>query len=311
MPSRTEQHATHAQATERTTQGARRLQAAAGPETAAGPMPSELMAAMAMVQRACSKASRELAQLDPGTAQAIDLATSQIISDPCAALHVATHVGVAHNLLPALAGLSAELELTIHVKASKGLALGCHLIQLSLAQQAILAALPCAHQLPMPQSTSLQVREQVARALTHTLRLPFVSTADTVMPVNTTDHLVRLHGALKSAAMALNKVAQAMRDLTPAHQDVMQCDALTMVCRQVMDNDLALGMEAQASQPDGQTFKPLVAHRLLQSIRLLTDATTVFTEYFVRGISVSRDRISHGLASSLMLVTSNTMPQAV
>ncbi|MBC7702232.1 hypothetical protein [Aquabacterium sp.] len=299
MPSRTEQHASHAaHVTEQPIQGARKMRAMTGQKKPMEVMPSELIAAMAMVKRACAKASRDMEQVNPAMAQAIDLATSQIISDPCAALHVAASVGVAHNLLPALASLSAELELSEHVA------------QLSLAHGAIMAALPCAHQLVMHQSTSMQVREQVAKALTDTLKLPFVSAADAVTPVNAMDNLVSLHGALKAAAVALNDIAQAMRDLPPAQHDAMQCDALAMVCRQVVGNDVALVTEADAGELDGHTFKPLVARKLLQSIRLLTDATTVFTEYFVRGVSVNRERISQGLASSLMLVTSNTL-QAV
>ncbi|MDO9004415.1 MAG: lyase family protein [Aquabacterium sp.] len=289
MPSRTEQHVTHA----------------------AERMPSELMAAMAMVQRACAKASRELEQVNPGMAQVIDLATAQIISDPCAALHVAASVGVAHNLLPALAGLSAELALTTHLKAPEGQALADHAAQLLMAQQAIMSALPCAHQLVMHQSTSRQVREQVATALTHTLRLPFISAADTVTSASAIDHLVGLHGALQLAATALNKIAEAMRNLHPDQQGATQCDALAMVCRQVMGNDIALVTKVDGGQLEGHPFKPLVARQLLQSIRLLTDATTVFTEYFVRGITVSRDRIAHGLASSLMLVTSKLTLETV
>lgn len=268
-------------------------------------MPSELTAAMAMVKRACAKASRDLERVNPGMARAIDSATSQIISEPCAALHVAASVGVAHNLLPALAGLSAELGLTANLRNQKN---GVELVaQLVMAHETIMSSLPCAHQLVMHQGTSRPVQEQVARALSLTLSLPFIGAANTITPVSAMDKLVGLHGALKSAAMALNNIAHAMRDWAPAQQDAMQCDALAMVCRQVMDNDVALATTAHADQLDGHTFDPRVAHKLLQSIRLLTDATTVFTEYFVRGITVNRDRISHGLASSLMLVTASAL----
>ena len=309
MPSTTAQHATHAADVEwHDHPGARKMWPVSEFTKPTENMPSELIAAMAMVKRACAKASRDLEQVNPGMAQAIELATSKIISDPCAALHVAASVGVAHNLLPALAGLRAELELTANLKnQKKGLEL---VAQLMLAHETITAALPCAHQLVMQRGTSRPVREQVAKALTLTLSLPFI-TADTLTPVSAMDKLVGLHGTLKLTAIALNNIAEAMRDRAPAQQDATQCDALAMVCRQVKDNDVALATGAHADQLDGHIFKPLVAHKLLQSIRLLTDATTVFTEYFVRGITVSRDRISHGLASSLMLVTANTTVQTV
>lgn len=310
MPSTTAQHATHAaDVAWHDHPGARKIWPVSEFTNPTENMPSELIAAMAMVKRACAKASHDLEQVNPGMAQAIDLATSKIISDPCAALHVAASVGVAHNLLPALAGLCAELELTTDLKdQKKGLAL---VAQLMLAHETIMAALPCAHQLVMQQGTSRPVREQVAKALTLTLSLPFIGAAETITPVSAMDKLVGLHGTLKLAAIALNNIAEAMRDLAPAQQDATQCDALAMVCRQVKDNDVALATGAHADQLDGHTFKPLVAHKLLQSIRLLTDATTVFTEYFVRGITVSRDRISHGLASSLMLVMVNNTVQTV
>ncbi|CAH0354744.1 hypothetical protein [Aquabacterium sp. CECT 9606] len=277
MPSRTEQHAMHTE-----------------------PMPSELIAAMAMVKRACAKASRDLAQTYPGTAQAIDMATSQITSDPRAGLHLAASVGVVQNLLPALVALSAELENSAQLQsASKSRKLSRHAAQLRSSHEAIMAALPCAHQLVMNQGTSPQVREQLAKALTCSLSLPFLGSADaTLTPEDALGKLAGLHRALTSAAMALSHVGETVRELAPARQDTMQCDALAMVCRQVTDNDQALGEQANAGQ---------LAHKLLQSIRLLTDATTVFTDYVVHGLTANRDRHALGLASSLMLATSNSL----
>ncbi|MDI1258318.1 hypothetical protein [Aquabacterium sp.] len=313
MPATTEQPATHAaEGTWQSHHGGGNMWPVAQFAKSKEGMPSELTAAMAMVKRACVKASRDLAQVSPGMAEAIDLATSNVISDPYTALQVAASVGVAHNLLPALVCLNTELELTAaskHPKTSQELV--HHVDQLMLAHQSILAALPREHQLVMHQGTSRPVREQVAKALTLTLRLPFTGTLNTLPIERDTDQLVSLHGTLTSAAMALNNIAQAMRNLASAQQDAMQCDALAMVCRQVTDNDACLATRAHDDEIDSHSFKPLLAHKLLQSIRLLTDATTVFTEYFVRGITVSSDPISHGLASSLMLVTSNNTIQAV
>lgn len=278
MPSRTEQHAMQTK-----------------------PMPSELIAAMAMVKRACAKAGHDLALAYPGTAQAIDLATLQITSDPCAGLHVAASMGVVQNLLPALVGLSAELEKSALLQsAAKSRELSRHAEQLRSSHEAITAALPCAHQLVMHRSTSPQVREQLAKALTRSLSLPFLDADDAALtPEDALGKLASLHGALASAAMALSQIGETMRTLAPSRQDTMQCDALAMVCRQVMDNDQALGERTDAGQ---------LAHKLLQSIRLLTDATTVFTDYMVQGLTANRgDRHALGLANSLMLATSNSL----
>lgn len=272
MPSRTEQNAMHAE-----------------------PMPSELIAAMAMVKRACAKASRDLVQASPGSAQAIDMATARISSDPCAALHVAASVGVAQNLLPALVALSTELQNQSHLMgAAKSRALWRHAAQLRSSHEAIMAALPCAHPLALQNGTSLQVREQLAEALSHSLSLPFLGASDTTFtPEATLGKLARLHGALTSAAMALGHLCETMREMAPARQDTMQCDALAMVCRQVTDNDLVLSEQSDARQ---------FAQKLLQSIRLLTDATAVFTDYVAHGPTAD-----HDLANSLMLATSHSL----
>lgn len=227
-------------------------------------MPSELIAAMAMVQRACHSGHDN----------------ETLISGP--ALHVAVSVGIVHNLLPALAGLSTELS-------ARTPTISQHVTQLTQAQDAIAAALPAA-----PHPLTL-LDEHVALALA----------SDKPTPPDT---WVGLHGALKITAMALMNISLDLRLQRPAKHDEAQCDALTMVCCQVMGNDLALNAGAQTGQFEGNAFQPLMAHRLLQSIRLLTDATTVFTEYFVRGLTMNHERISHGLASSLMLVTSRATP---
>lgn len=342
-------------------------------------MPSELIATMAMVKRACAKANRELDRLHPDLAQAIDLATAKVIAGQrdqdfsmsvwqtastgpthsnmnemlarlateslgqhtgaesrvqadehvnlgqssaqvfTTALHVAISVGVAHNLLPALAGLRAELaaktELGLHgddMSASKAREIEDHIAQLARACEAIERTLPSVHQLPMQEHMSPQFGEQVASALAEALNLPFVSAPSDVTPLGSLDTLLGLHGALKSAALALMTISAEMRQQASLTKSpTTQCDALTMVCCQVMGNDVSLTIGAATGQFEGRTFKPLIAHNLLQSIRLLTDATAVFTEYFVRGMAMNlhREPIAHGMASSLMLVTSSRAPQ--
>ena len=333
-------------------------------------MPAELIAAMALVKRACADANRNLARLQPEMATAIDLATAKVISGEhefpmsvwqtasaapthshmndmlarlateslethrgaggqvqaeahvnlgqsnapvfTTALHVAASVGVAHNLLPALAGLRAELSAKSEPcrrggQASAAREIEGHLLQLAQAHEAIERALPAVHRLSMHESRSPDFGQQVATALAQGLDLPFVNAPDGLSSLTSLDTLLSLHGALKSAALALMNISSDMRQRAlQTTSSTTQCDALTMVCCQVMGNDVSLTIAAATGQFEGRTFKPLIAHNLLQSIRLLTDATTVFTEFFVRGITMSHEPISHGLASSLMLVTSRT-----
>jgi fumarate hydratase class II len=344
-------------------------------------MPSELIAALALVKRACATANRELERLNPDTARAIDAAAEQVLAGRCdehfplsvwqtgsgmpthanmnevladlaseslggtpgserlvradehvnlgqssvsvfsAAIHVAASVGIAHNLLPALASLRAELmakgEFCKQRPSSESLVqeISGHIKQLSQSYDAIVKVLPGVHELSIdstnhgvPDSPYAAFGPQVAQALAHALELPFVHATDKFGELTSLDTLLALHGTLKSAALALMKVSGGMRALAPADVNQSQCDALTMVCCQVMGNDVALTIGAATEQLDGHPFKPLIAHNLLQSIRLLTDATTLFTEYFVRGITVNKDHISKGLASSLMLVTAR-VPQ--
>jgi fumarate hydratase class II len=353
------------------------------PQISTERMPSELIAALAMVKRACAKANRELERLSPDLAQAIDMAAQQVLSGHCdqafpltvwqagsgtpthtnmnqvlaqlacenlgdntgvasrvladehvnlgqstadifsTALHVAASVGVAHNLLPALAGLRAELmakaEFSRQSHTPEPLAheLTGHVAQLAQAYDAIMAALPCAYELAIhgtassdSDTRSTEFGDLVAQALMEALELPFVSTPDRFTALTSLETLLNLHGTLKSAALALMKVSGDMRTMAPVTESATQCDALTMVCCQVMGNDVALTIGAATGQYEERAFKPLIAHNLLQSIRLLTDATTLFTESFARGISVNRERTSSGLASSLMLVTSR-IPQMV
>ena len=91
--------------------------------------------------------------------------------------------------------------------------------------------------------------------------------------------------------------------IMPGKVNPTQCEALTMACCQVMGNDVALSIGASMGHFELNTFKPLIAHNLLQSLRLLTDATTSFDTHCVQGITADRARIAQLLGDSLMLVT--------
>jgi fumarate hydratase class II len=139
------------------------------------------------------------------------------------------------------------------------------------------------------------------------------------------DALVEVHGALNRLAVALSKIANDIRmlgsgprsgigeirlpanepgsSIMPGKVNPTQCEAMVMVCQQVMGNELTLSIAGSGGQFELNTGKPLMIHALLQSIRLLGDACDSFTRHCVNGIEPDRARIAANLAGSLMLVT--------
>jgi fumarate hydratase, class II len=89
----------------------------------------------------------------------------------------------------------------------------------------------------------------------------------------------------------------------PGKVNPTQCEAMTMVCVQVMGNDAAIGFAGSQGNFELNVFKPVLIHNLLHSIRLLADACVSFTDHLVVGLEPNRDRIDHYLNDSLMLVT--------
>jgi len=92
----------------------------------------------------------------------------------------------------------------------------------------------------------------------------------------------------------------------PGKVNPSQCEALTMVCTQVLGNDVAIGFAASQGNFELNVYKPVIAYDLLQSIRLLADACTSFELRCARGIEPRRDVIDRHLRDSLMLVTALT-----
>ena len=139
------------------------------------------------------------------------------------------------------------------------------------------------------------------------------------------DAFVASSGALKQLAAACMKIANDVRwlasgpraglgelripenepgsSIMPGKVNPTQCEAMTMVCCQVMGNDAAIGFAASQGNFELNVFKPVLAHCLLQSVRLLGDACASFEEHCARGIEPDRDVIDRHLRSSLMLVT--------
>jgi len=165
----------------------------------------------------------------------------------------------------------------------------------------------------------------VAARLSQELGLPFVTAPNRFAALAAHDALVGLHGVLKRTAVALMKIANDLRwmasgprsglgeitlpsnepgsSIMPGKVNPSQCEMMMMVCCQVMGNDAAVGFAGASGNLELNTFKPLIAHNVLQSVRLLADACTMFHEHCVRGLAANRERLAQLMEQSLMLVT--------
>ena len=177
-------------------------------------------------------------------------------------------------------------------------------------------------------NTHRQFGERVAAELRRTSGLPFISAPNKFAALAANDGLVASHGTLKTLAVALMKIANDIRwlasgprsglgelripenepgsSIMPGKVNPTQCEALAMVCCQVIANDVAIGMGGSAGNFELNVHKPLIAHNFLQSIRLLADGLRSFEAHCVRGIEPNLERIAELLENSLMLVTALT-----
>ncbi|MDP3874074.1 MAG: class II fumarate hydratase [Methyloversatilis sp.] len=174
-------------------------------------------------------------------------------------------------------------------------------------------------------NTHPEFGQRVVTRLAHDTGLPFRRAANPYAALAGHEALMAAHGALKTLAGALMKIANDVRwlasgprcglgelvlpenepgsSIMPGKVNPTQCEALTMVCCQVMGNDVALGMGAASGNFELNVFKPLIAHNFMQSVRLLADAMAGFDAHCARGIEPDRARIADLLSRSLMLVT--------
>jgi fumarate hydratase class II len=155
--------------------------------------------------------------------------------------------------------------------------------------------------------------------------LPFVTAPNKFEALASHDAMVELSGALNVLAASLMKVANDVRllgsgprcgfgelrlpenepgsSIMPGKVNPTQSEALTMVCCQVMGNNVAVTVGGSNGHLELNVFKPVIIHNVLQSIRLLADASRSFTDNAVAGIEPDRERITRLMSESLMLVT--------
>ncbi len=166
---------------------------------------------------------------------------------------------------------------------------------------------------------------KVAEYIAQFTGLPFVTAPNKFEALASHDAIVEAHGALKQLAVSLNKIANDIRMLAsgprsgigeilipenepgssimPGKVNPTQCEALTMVCAQVIGNDVAISVGGMQGHYELNVFKPVMAANFLQSAQLLGDACVSFEEHCASGIEPNYKRIQELVDNSLMLVT--------
>jgi len=167
--------------------------------------------------------------------------------------------------------------------------------------------------------------ELVAQYIAEFTELPFITAPNKFEALAAHDALVETHGALKQLAVSLNKIANDIRmmasgprsgigeitipanepgsSIMPGKVNPTQCEALTMVCAQVMGNDVTISVGGLQGHYELNVFKPVMAANVLQSAQLIGDACSSFEENCAVGIEPNHEVITKLLNNSLMLVT--------
>jgi fumarate hydratase class II len=165
----------------------------------------------------------------------------------------------------------------------------------------------------------------VAKEIAEITGLPFRSAENKFEALGGQDSIVELSGALKVVAVSLFKIANDIRwlasgprsgigeisipanepgsSIMPGKVNPTQCEALTMLCTQVIGNDTTITLAGASGNFELNVYRPVIAYNILQSIRLLADGCRSFSKHAVTGIEPNQERIDHNLYNSLMLVT--------
>lgn len=167
--------------------------------------------------------------------------------------------------------------------------------------------------------------ETVAKYISEFTGHPFVTAPNKFEALASHDAFVETHGALRQIAVSLHKIAHDIRimasgprsgigelsipanepgsSIMPGKVNPTQCEALTMVCAQVLGNDVSVTFGGAQGHFELNVFKPIIAHNLLQSARLIADASVSFDKHCVKGIEPNYEVIRKLVGNSLMLVT--------
>ena len=167
--------------------------------------------------------------------------------------------------------------------------------------------------------------EAAAKEISNLTGLPFVTAPNKFEALGGQDSIVELSSALKTVAVSLNKIANDIRwlgsgprsgigeislptnepgsSIMPGKVNPTQAEAMTMVCTQVIGNDITITMAGASGNFELNVYRPVIAFNIIQSIRLLSEVSVSFADNCVDGIEANEDRIHSNLHNSLMLVT--------
>jgi len=265
------------------------------------------------------------------------------------AMHIAAARAMHDELLPAAELLRATLARKrdafarvikigrTHLQDATPLSLGQefsgYVDQLGQAQEALRAALPGLYRLAIGGTavgtglnTHPQFAARVCELVAAETKLAFSEAPNKFAALGGHEALVFAHGAVKTLAAALFKIANDVRllasgprsglaelripenepgsSIMPGKVNPTQAEALSMLCAQAMANDVAVNLGGASGHLELNVYKPLIIHAFLQSARLLADGCRSFEEHCARGIEPDAERIGELLSRSLMLVTS-------
>ncbi|MFT4540091.1 MAG: fumarate hydratase class II [Planctomycetota bacterium] len=264
------------------------------------------------------------------------------------AMHIAGAEEIERRFLPALEALAESLDAKAqawngvvkigrtHLQDATPLTVGQefsgYVQQLRDAARAARATMPAMLELALGGTavgTGLNTKpayaELVAQKIADETGLPFVTAPNKFSALAGHDAIVFASGALKTAAVALMKIANDVRwlgsgprcglgelnlpanepgsSIMPGKVNPTQCEAVTMVCTQVMGNDATITIAGSQGNFELNVFKPVMIHNLLESLRILSDACDSFRTKCIDGLELNEERVDSLMRQSLMLVT--------
>ncbi len=264
------------------------------------------------------------------------------------AMHIAVAERIYNRLLPMLEKIYKSLDAKsvefksivkigrTHLMDATPLTLGQefsgYATQMKNSIQRIKNVLPHLHELALGGTavgtglnTHIDFPIKAAAAIARETKIPFVTAPNKFEALASHDALVEVHGALKTIAVSLMKIANDIRllgsgprcgfgelnlpenepgsSIMPGKVNPTQSEAMTMVCAQVLGNDVAVNIGGATGHFELNVFKPVIVFNCLNSIRLISDACDSFVDHCISGITANTTQIKKHLENSLMLVT--------
>ena len=264
------------------------------------------------------------------------------------AMHIAAAEQVVHELVPSVRALRDSLatkadEFSDIVKIGRthlqdavpltlGQEFGGYVAQLDVDLERIELTLPDLYELAIGGTavgtglnTHAEFADRTAAKIAELTGLPFVSAPNKFAALASHDGIVFAHGAIKTLATSLMKIANDIRwlasgpraglgelrlpenepgsSIMPGKVNPTQSEAMTMVCVQVLGNDATIGIAGSQGNFELNVFKPVMIFNFLQSVDLLTDACRNFRQFAIDGVEANREKIAEYVDRSLMLVT--------